>query len=162
VAERWIVDSSPLISLGKIGRLDLLPSLAAEVVIPEAVAAEVRRVSDEASAFLAAASLAVRSVDAHPLVTPWGLGAGETAVLSLAQESEGVAVLDDRAARRCASALGIPSRGTVGVVLLAKSRGLVPSARSLLEALRQAGLHLSPDLFAVALDLAGESGGEGL
>lgn len=160
MAERWVVDSSPLISLGKIGRLDLLPALAGEVVVPGAVAAEVRRISDEASAFLAGAAAAVRTVKPHPLVVPWGLGAGETAVLSLAKDSGDVALLDDRAARRCAAALGIPSRGTVGVVLLAKARGLVPSARSLLEALRRAGLHLSPQLFADALDLAGESRGE--
>lgn len=156
MAESWIVDSSPLIALGKVGRLDLLSSLAGEILIPEAVANEVRRVSDEAGRFLSTAMLGIEMVNPHPLVVPWGLGAGETEVLSLAKQSKGSAVLDDLAARRCASALDIPTRGTVGIVLLAKARGLIPSARFEIEALQRAGFYLSPGLLAAALDLAGE------
>jgi len=78
-------------------------------------------------------------------------------VLSLAKQSKGSAVLDDLAARRCASALAIPTRGTVGIVLLAKARGLIPSARYEIEALQRVGFYLSPGLLAAALDLAGES-----
>lgn len=33
MVERWGVDASPLIALGKIGRLDLLYTLAAEVYL---------------------------------------------------------------------------------------------------------------------------------
>jgi predicted nucleic acid-binding protein len=44
VAERWAVNASPLIALGRIGRLHLLSTLAEEVVVPEAVAEEVRRI----------------------------------------------------------------------------------------------------------------------
>ena len=47
--ERWVVNASPLIALGSIGRLDLLTSLADEVVIPEIVAEELLRVADEAA-----------------------------------------------------------------------------------------------------------------
>lgn len=36
--------------------------------------------------------------------------------------------LDDRAARKCAVVEGIPTRGTLGVLLAAKVRGLIPSA----------------------------------
>lgn len=156
MTERWVVDSSPLIALGKIGRLDLLTTLAAQVVVPEAVADEVQRFADPAGTFLASTPFAVEAVDPHPLVIPWGLGPGETAVLSLARRSESVAVLDDQAARRCAAALRIPTRGTVGIVLRARSRGLVPSVRSVLDALRAAGFYLSPELVDHALDLAGE------
>lgn len=159
MAERWAVNASPLIALGRIGRLDLLTSLAAEVVVPEAVAAEVQRSDDDAGASLVGTSFRVASVDPDPLVVSWGLGAGETAVLSLAKgRGSFVAVLDDLAARRCASALRIPTRGTLGIVLLAKLRGIIPSVRSTIGSLQSAGLYLSPALVADALALAGESG----
>jgi uncharacterized protein len=35
-----VLDASPLITLGRIGSLDLLPQLADQIVIPEAVYAE--------------------------------------------------------------------------------------------------------------------------
>ena len=62
----------------------------------------------------------------------WDLGAGESAVLSWAMKRPGtLAVLDDFAARKCATALGIPVVGTLGVALLAKKRGVVQDARPL-------------------------------
>jgi predicted nucleic acid-binding protein len=100
VTERWVVNASPLISLGRIGRLDLLSALAAEVVVPQAVATEVERPGDGGSTSLIAPTFRIENVDPHPVVTPWGLGPGETAVLSLARRSGShVAVLDDLAAR---------------------------------------------------------------
>lgn len=159
MAERWVVNASPLISLGRIGRLDLLSALAVEVVVPQAVATEVGRLGEKASPSLIAPTFRIEKVDPHPVVTPWGLGPGEVAVLSLAQRSGShVAVLDDLAARRCASALRIPTRGTLGVVLLAKSRGIIPSAATVIEALQAAGLYLSPDLVTHVLTLVGEGG----
>lgn len=37
----WIVNASPLILLGKIGRLDLLEALAPTFIVPTAVASEI-------------------------------------------------------------------------------------------------------------------------
>ena len=57
-----------------------------------------------------------------------------TAVIAYAQAHNGwTAVLDDRAARRCAVALGIPTMGTLGIILQAKKLGLIPSASQLLQ-----------------------------
>lgn len=161
MAERWVVNASPLIALGRIGRLDLLVSLAEQILVPEAVAAEVRRVADQAGAALLDPAFEITRADPHPIVAQWGLGEGETAVLSLAKRSGShAAIVDDLAARRCASALGIETRGTLGVILLAKSRGLIPSAGSALRQLQAAGLYLSPGLLAAVLAVAGESSRE--
>ena len=155
--ERWVVNASPLIALGSIGRLDLLTSLADEVVIPEIVAEELLRVADEAALAFSRSPLRRESVNAEGSVNRWRLGPGETAVLSFAKLNTGfVAILDDLAARRCAKAHGIHTRGTVGVTLLAKSRGIVRSARPILEELRAAGFYLSQELMTYALSLAGE------
>lgn len=66
------------------------------------------------------------------------------------------AVIDDLAARRCAGALSIPIRGTLGLTLLAKQRGHISSARRVLEQLRQGGMYLSGEVMNRALALVGE------
>jgi len=157
VPERWVVDASPLIALGSIGRLTLLTSLADEVVVPEAVAHEVLQVADEAAHAFSGSSIRRVTVKIDDLVRNWGLGPGETAVLSFANQTSGfVAILDDLAARRCAHALGIHVRGTLGITLLAKARGKLASVGRVLDELRDAGFHLSPELVAAALSSAGE------
>ncbi len=66
------------------------------------------------------------------------------------------AILDDRDARRCATVLKIGSRGTLGVVILAKQIGLISSAFPVVEQLRQVGLFLTDDVATQALRLVGE------
>lgn len=39
--ERWVVNASPVILLGKAGIIHLLPELCAELIVPEGVLAEV-------------------------------------------------------------------------------------------------------------------------
>jgi predicted nucleic acid-binding protein len=51
----------------------------------------------------------------------------------------------------------MPVVGTLGLALRAKREGLVPSARSLVEELRRAGLYLSDGVVRDALALVGES-----
>jgi len=94
-----------------------------------------------------------------PQVLAWDLGQGETAVLSLALSEPGwTAILDDRAARKCANSLAIPVKGTLAVVILAKQRGLIPSAAEVLRALQAAGLRLDTQVIRSALERgAGET-----
>ncbi|MEH1847558.1 MAG: DUF3368 domain-containing protein [Nostoc sp.] len=60
------------------------------------------------------------------------------------------------AARRCAAVLGIPVRGTLGIVLTAKQRGKITTARPILENLRSSGMYLSDRVINQALALVGE------
>jgi predicted nucleic acid-binding protein len=85
------------------------------------------------------------------------LGAGESAVLTWGYVNPGTEVIvDDLAARRCAAALGIPVRGTLGLVLTAKQQGILPAARPVLEQLRLSGMYLSDRVMNQALALVGE------
>jgi predicted nucleic acid-binding protein len=85
------------------------------------------------------------------------LGAGESAVLTWGYVNPGTEVIvDDLAARRCAAALGIPVRGTLGLVLTAKQQGILPAARPVLEQLRLSGMYLSDRVMNQALVLVGE------
>jgi len=59
----------------------------------------------------------------------WGLGPGESSVLALANKHPGMeAIIDDLAGRKCAAYLKIPVRGTLGIVLVLKKRGVIPQA----------------------------------
>ena len=90
-------------------------------------------------------------------VATWDLGSGESEVLSLnLRIPDCAAIVDDRAARRCAQALGIVTLGTGGVLVLAKRRGLISSVSSRIQLLRDAGLWLSDDLVNLLKQQAGE------
>ena len=151
-----VINASPLIFLSRGHHLSLLEAVAERVLVPEPVVLEIRAKGAD--------DLTVRALDTtswlQPVPAPflpdeiieWGLGAGESAVLALAKSiGGGEAIIDDLAARRCAAVLGIPVRGTLGIVLLAKKRGLIPAARPVLEDLIRGGLYLHESVLAEAL-----------
>jgi predicted nucleic acid-binding protein len=163
VSERkWVVNASPVILLGKVGHLDLLELLCAQMTIPASVVSEVCAVpyQDAGQDWLRGRAQAyvhdVGSID--PLIRTWDLGIGESKVLTWARDHSGYeAILDDRAARNCALALGIPVRGTLGVILLAKREGLLSHVRPVFARLQEAGLRIAPAVLNTALGLAGEA-----
>jgi predicted nucleic acid-binding protein len=115
MAERWVLNASPLIVLAKINHQHLLTQLADEIVIPQAVLAGINAgpTGDPARQYLTISPFPVVEAAPDPLVVAWDLGAGEVAVLSHTFTHRGwTAVVDDGAARRCARALGIPLLGT--------------------------------------------------
>lgn len=122
MSERWVVNASPLIALSKVGHADWLAALSDELVVPQAVAAEIQAgPPNPARQFLAAGRLPLLPAPpAVPEVADWGLGSGETAVLSWAATQPGwTAIIDDLPARRCARALSLPHKGTLAVVIRA-------------------------------------------
>jgi len=148
--DRVVLNASPVITLFRSGLHPLLPQLFPELLVPDSVWNEIvsRAHDDPAARGLPTASWARRTpVTLEPQVQLWGLGAGETAVLSLAMGKPGyTAVVDDRAARRCARVLRIPVIGTAGVVVLAKRRGFIGSVEEALIRLQGAGLWISKGL----------------
>ena len=90
-------------------------------------------------------------------IVEWRLGAGEFSSLALALEHPGTeAIIDDLAGRKCAASLGIPVRGTLGIVLVAKQRGVVHEAKPIIEDMMDAGLSLSREVVDAALRRVGE------
>ena len=87
----------------------------------------------------------------------YDLGEGESAVLARAYAHPGTeAIVDDLAARRWATTLGIPIRGTLGLVLMAKQKGIIPAPGPILEKLRQSGMYLSYRMLNQTLSLVEE------
>ena len=161
MAEAPVVNASPLIFLAGAGLLDFLRLVAETVVVPASVTDEIQRrgPTDVTVQALQKTAWIVR-VDDPPiprLTQAWDLGEGESAVLAWAYSHPGTeAIVDDLAGRRCAGALGIPVRGTLGLVLTAKRRGRIPQAQPVIERLRQAGMYSSDRIMSQALALVGE------
>lgn len=90
-----------------------------------------------------------------------GVDSGEAGAIRLAcgWRDEGNAVLivmDDRAGRLEARRQGIASIGTAAVIGLARSEGLIPAARPLLERLTRAGYYPGQAVIASVLAEVGE------
>jgi predicted nucleic acid-binding protein len=161
VGRLWVVNSSPLIVLGKVNSLPLLAGMAETIIVPDAVAQEVMRgpADDPAVRWLKNQGRAwVRDAgEMNPVVAAWDLGSGESHVISWALGNPGCeAIVDDLAARKCARALGVQVRGTVGVLLLAKREGKIERLSPLIDDVQAAGLLIGPEVLEAALRLAGE------
>jgi len=159
VDRRPVVNASPLIFLARADLIDLLRLVGDMVVVPSSVASEVlRRGSTDPAAQAIVTTPWTNTVEtgAIPeLIQAWDLGKGESSVLAWAYAHSGTeAILDDLAGRRCAASLGIPVRGTLGLILTAKKRGVVPAARPILERLRYSGMYQSDAVLNEALALA--------
>jgi predicted nucleic acid-binding protein len=159
--ESAVVNASPLIFLSRGGLVDFLRLSSHTVVVPSAVANEIqlRGKRDPAARAIEETPwlLIVETPLIPELILAWDLGKGESSVLAWAYTHPGSeAILDDLPARRCAAVLGIPVRGTLGLVLTAKKTGRIPAARPILEKLRHSGMYLSDRVLDEALALVGE------
>lgn len=150
-----------MIHLSRIGQVTLLRQLYAEILVPNAVADEVvRHVADELGAGLASGWLKrAKPIDlarVDQIERDLG-GRGEAEVIGVALEIESAIVLiDERAARAYARSRGLQVRGTLGVVLHAKRRGLIERATPLLDDLRRSGFWLDDSTYRRARELASE------
>jgi predicted nucleic acid-binding protein len=159
----WIVNASPRILLGKVKRLELLRSLTSSILIPHSVSLEILAgpEDDPAKQWLQTEGGSACIVpDAPPLpeILAWDLGSGETSVISMSLAKERmVCVLDDLAARNCAKVFAIPVLGTLGILLKAKSSGLISALRPEIDNLVASGSMLSDKIIVEALHLANES-----
>lgn len=160
MGERAVINASPLIFLARGGHLGLLRVFAHEVWVPEAVAWKIRQRGPgdvTAKALVTTDWLVVKPVPAiNVAIAEWRLGAGESATVALALTHGREAIIDDLAGRKCAESLGVPLRGTLGIVLAAKRRGVIPAARPAIEDLVSAGLYLSRRVIDDALLRVGE------
>ena len=87
VAERWVINASPVIALSRVGQVELLVRLPRQSVIPRSVADELLRAPEDDPARRAIAGGIFKIVEtlAPPAqILAWDLGHGETAVLSYA------------------------------------------------------------------------------
>jgi predicted nucleic acid-binding protein len=85
------------------------------------------------------------------------LARGEHEVVSLGLELGAQRlILDERPARRLAASLGLGVIGTVGLLLAAKDRNLLPEVKPELDRLREVRFFMDEELYDRVLAQAGE------
>ncbi len=158
-----VSNSSPLIHLGKINRLELLKEQFQVITIPEMVHKECiveGRGSEEAKLIKEADWIKVLKAKNRRLVTllQADLDAGESEGIVLALEMEAdLILLDDADAREKARHLGLKITGTLGVILKEKLRGNLHSLKETLMDLKETGFRISKSLETRLLIEAGEA-----
>ncbi|MCW5200324.1 hypothetical protein VU07_00690 [Desulfobulbus sp. F4] len=149
-----ISDSTVLIGLAKIGKIDLLRELFQEIYVPEAVFREVTQ-----DGWLKPGAEAVRKapwilrkevsdrIQVHFLMTV--LEEGEAEVLVLAKELQAdLILLDEEKARKSAVLAGFSVMGVIGI--------LIASVGCCIKKLQQEKFRLSERVVKMALQQAGE------
>lgn len=157
-----VADSGPLISFARIGQLKLMARMVHRVVIPPAVLEELAprgKRRKGAYALQRAPWIVVEDLkDPHVLdrVSPHIKG-GERAAIALAYEQGLPLLIDDFAGRQEAERLKIRIIGSVGLLLEAKKRGVIPKVKPILDALLQDGFRLAQEIYQEVLRRANES-----
>ena len=150
MSENAVSNSSCLIALEKIGRLDLLSKSFDAVNIPPAVQSEIGKSIDW---------LIVKSVQNKAAVNSLKtqIDDGEAEAIALAMElADAFIVLDDKKARRIAKQLRLKVIGTIGLLLRAKKKKIITEIKPVLDALHGVNFRISETLYQEALRLAKE------
>jgi hypothetical protein len=148
-------DTTAITSLLKIQRADVLQTLFSDIRIPAAVAPELTRRHPSLPEFIEVCTSCDRA-SADGLLDR--LDAGKAEAIALARELHADALLiDERAGRTIAEAMGIRCVGLAGALLPARQLDLIPSLTDILNELEsRANFYLAGDVRAHLLELAGE------
>jgi predicted nucleic acid-binding protein len=152
-----VSNSSCLIVLEKLGKLDILQKLYGKIIIPHAVVHEVFR-SKSKPPWIEAVKVK-QPIASMILEKSLGDGESEAIALSLELKSE-LLIIDDLAARKLATELNLRYTGVVGILLQAKEHKLISEVRTYLDQMLKHDFRISRTVYDEALELAGESGGK--
>lgn len=173
IQPKAVSNSSPLIYLAKVNRLDLLKNLYKQIWIPETVINET--VTQGKILKITDASLIEEAVGKWILVEKIKpetdlryafldgndkIGLGEKQALKLCRQLKAnVFIADDKEARRVAKLLRITTIGTCGILLQARKKGLTSNheARQILNDLVQAKFRIETTLYRQILDELGKA-----
>lgn len=157
--DKVIVNSTPVIGLANIGKLDVLRQMYGTITIPQAVFDEIKSPSVQRQVNANRDWIVVEQINdsSQKQMYRAKLHAGEVEVMILAQEKKAdLVILDDNAAKKTAKFLGLRVIGTLGILVLAKKRGYIKEVSPVLDALKRDGFFVSDDLCDLVLRQADE------
>lgn len=158
-----VADTTPLLYLSRIDRLELLRVMYQQLFVPATVWHEVVGARPDApgvhllrgAAWIVVSDRAERA-GVEPSLEE-ALDPGEAAAITLAELlGASVLLIDERKGRAVARERGLNVRGTLGVLVDARRAGHIPSLRATLDDLRAQGFRVAPALVSEALRHVGE------
>ena len=148
-----VSNTTPILSLYKIGRLNLLHDLFGQVAVPLAVYNEIAVIGkgkqghDELDKADYIHVKEIQNVFAANLIRS-RLDYGEAEAIVLAGELKAdILLLDEKKARRVAQANAQLVIGTLGILQIAKNKGLIPDIKTSLDSLIANGIWVSGGLY---------------
>ncbi len=155
-----ISNTTPILSLLKIGKLHILKDLYGEIMIPFAVYEEIEKgkekpyYQDLRQVEWIKIKLIQNTASKRHLLD---LDKGEAEVIILSEEENAdLVIIDELLGRRYAKQRSLNLTGTIGLLLKAKSKGIIPSVKELLFELSKKGSWFHPKLISKTLELAKE------
>ncbi len=146
-----IVDTSCLIILSKIKELYLLKLLYEEILITDVVAKEFNKPLPD---WITVCPIKFNEKE---FLFEKRIDKGEASVIILALErSNSTIIIDDFKGRALAKELGIKVTGTIGIIISAKNKKLIPSIKPILEKIKETNFYISKELENEAVELAEE------
>ena len=152
-----VSDTTPLISLMKVGRLSLVQSLFGKVLIPGAVFDELvsnPRFLDEERQIACADYIVRVDIQEHSYVDllrrASGLDAGESEAIWLCDTQKAdILLMDEVKGRQVAKQMGLTVMGTIGMLMAAYESGFLSNieVEDCITALKQNGRHISDALY---------------
>ncbi|MEL6652623.1 MAG: DUF3368 domain-containing protein [Bacteroidota bacterium] len=147
-----IADASPLIALSDIGELALLYELFGEIFVTDIVRNEIHadlppwiQVSQDYD-------------DQQKALLALELDEGEASAIAMALKyQDSRLLLDEKRGRGVAKRLGVSVIGTIGVIIMAKQKGIISSGKQILDKLDQHGFWISNELKTKVLALLNEA-----
>jgi predicted nucleic acid-binding protein len=152
-----VVNTTPLIALSHVDRLDILKKMYGEVIIPEAVYRELSAKPESVCKIAVDRSLdwiLVKEIQNQMAKSMYKtqLHEGEVEVMILAQEiNADVVIIDDANAKKHAKYLDLPVTGTLGVLIKAKQQGYVKELKPILYQMVENGIYISRNLMELCL-----------
>lgn len=141
-----VCNTGPILAVGKMGVLDLLPRLGLEIVFPRAVANELDAGAVAGFQVLRPAWIPVIEHAQNPAFES-SLDPGEAAVLDLALTMGVKTVcIDEWRGRRVAHSVGLQVTGSLGILGRMRHMELIESVEVPLEQAVQAGVRYHPEL----------------
>ena len=156
-----VSNTTPIISLLKIGKLEILKDLYDEIYIPQEVFNEIEAGKHKKYYLnlLTFEWIKIEQIqDRKSIAYLLDLDKGEAEAIVLATESEAdLILLDESLGRFHAKHAGLRVTGTIGILVKAKKQGLISELKPLILELKDKGVWLSESLIERILELVNET-----
>ena len=156
--EKIVINTSPLIALGKMQAFDFIAQLPYDFLCPDQIATEIS--NGVALGYAVNVPDWVKVCALQAPLTPFAslaLDDGEAAVIQLALEQNLTRVcLDELKRRRAALGVDLQVVGSLGLLGKAKTASLISAARPFIEQAQQGGIFYDEQLVATFLQALGE------